>query len=88
MQALRSRLLDTNSGVTSSSRLLLQAAFEQTSLTIDASGVTRIGKARAKRSRDDAAAALLLAAGEMARCPPPVTLRAAVIGKDGSVVWL
>ena len=88
VQALRSRLLDTNAGVTSSSRLLLQAAFEQTSLTIDASGVTRIGKARAKRSRDDAAAALLLAAGEMARRPPPVTLRAAVIGKDGSVTWL
>ena len=87
VQALRSRLLDTNAGVTSSSRLLLQAAFEQTSLTIDASGVTRIGKARAKRSRDDAVQALLLSCGEMARRPVSVPLRVAFIARDRSVTW-
>ena len=87
VQSLRSLLLDSNSGVTTSSRDLLGAAFAQTSLTIDASGITKVVKARAKRSRDDASAALLLGAGELARRPAPVVLRAAVISKAGVVTW-
>ena len=88
VQALRARLLDTAAGVTESSRDLLGAAFAQTSLVIDATGITKVTKARAKRSRDDAAAALLLAAGELARRPAPVALRPAVISREGLVTWL
>ena len=88
VQALRARLLDTTAGVTEASRALLGAAFAQTALVIDASGITKVTKARAKRSRDDAAAALLLAAGELARRPAPVALRGAVISREGAVTWL
>ena len=88
VQSLRSLLLDSNAGVTEASQPLLGAAFEQTSLTIDASGSTRVTKSRSKRSRDDAAAALLLAAGESARRPAPVELRGAVISREGAVTWL
>ena len=88
VQALRARLLDTAAGVSEASRALLGAAFAQTSLVIDATGITKVTKARAKRSRDDAAAALLLAAGELARRPAPVALRGAVISREGAVTWL
>ena len=88
VQSLRSLLLDSNSGVTEPSRALLAAAFAQTSLVIDNAGLTRVTKLDARRSRDDAAAALLLAAGERARRPAPVELRGAIIQKDGTVVWL
>ena len=88
VQALRSLLLDSNAGVTTMSRDLLGAAFAQTSLVIDGSGITKVTKARAKRSRDDAAAALLLAAGEAARRPAPVALRGAFISREGAVEWL
>ena len=88
VQSLRSLLLDTASGATEASRALLAVAFEQTALTIDSSGITKVTKARAKRSRDDAAAALLLAAGELARRPAPVALRGAVISKSGVVTWI
>ena len=88
IQALRSRLLDSDAGVSESSRALLGAAFEQTSLVIDGSGNTKVLKSRAKRSRDDAAAALLLAAGELARRPAPVALRGAFISREGAVEWL
>ena len=88
VQSLRSLLLDTGSGVTEASRALLGAAFTQTSLEIDSSGITKVTKARAKRSRDDAAAALLLAAGEQARRPAPVELRVAHISPEGKVTWL
>ena len=87
VQALRARLLDTAAGVSEASRDLLGAAFAQTSLVIDASGITKVTKARAKRSRDDAAAALLLAAGELARRPALVALRPAVISREGAVTW-
>ena len=72
VQSLRSLLLDTGSGVTEASRALLGAAFAQTSLVIDGAGITKVTKSRAKRSRDDASAALLLAAGEQARRPVPI----------------
>ena len=88
VQALRARLLDTASGVSEASRALLGAAFAQTSLVIDGAGLTEVTKARAKRSRDDAAAALLLSAGELARRPAPVALRGAVISREGAVTWL
>ena len=88
VQALRARLLDTAAGVTEASRALLGAAFAQTNLVIDGAGITKVTKARAKRSRDDAAAALLLAAGELARRPAPVALRGAVISREGAVTWL
>ena len=88
VQALRALLLDSACGVTESSRDLLGAAFAQTSLVIDGAGITKVTKARAKRSRDDAAAALLLAAGEQARRPAPVELRGAVISRTGRVTWL
>ena len=88
VQALRSRLLDSSAGVTLESRALLAAAFAQTNLTVETSGETRVTKMRARRSRDDSAAALLLAAGEMARRRSPVVLRAAHISKFGEVTWL
>ena len=88
IQSLRSLLLDTASGVTEPSRALLAAAFAQTTLKVDNSGVTKVGKLDQRRSRDDAAAALLLAAGELARRPEPVQLRGAIIQKDGTVIWL
>ena len=88
VQSLRSLLLDSNSGVTTSSRELIGSAFVQTSLTIDASGITKVTKSRGKRSRDDASAALLLAAGEMARRPAPAELRAAFVSRDGQVQWI
>ena len=88
VQSLRSLLLDTQAGVTESSRALLGAAFEQTNLIISNDGLARVSKIDARRSRDDAAAALLLAAGEQARRPVPVELRGAVISKSGEVTWL
>ena len=50
--------------------------------------LTKVTKLDQRRSRDDAAAALLLAAGEQARRPAPVELRGAVISKSGEVTWL
>ena len=88
VMALRSMLLDTASGVTEASRDLLGAAFQQTNLVIDSSGLTKVVKLDQRRSRDDASAALLLAAGEQARRPAPVELRGAVISKSGEVTWL
>ena len=88
IQSLRSLLLDTASGITEPSRALLGAAWAQTSLIISNEGLARVSKIDQRRSRDDAAAALLLAAGEKARRPAPVELRAAVISKEGDVVWL
>ena len=88
VQSLRSLLLDTNSGVTEPSRVLLAAAFAQTNLVIDNGGLTKVSKLDARRSRDDAALALLLAAGERARRPAPVELRGAVISREGVVTWL
>ena len=88
IMALRSMLLDTASGVTEASRDLLGAAFQQTNLVIDSSGLTKVVKLDQRRSRDDASAALLLAAGERARRPAPVELRGAVISREGVVTWL
>ena len=88
IMALRSLLLDTNAGVTEASRDLLGAAFQQTNLVIDSSGLTKVVKLDQRRSRDDASAALLLAAGERARRPVPVALRGAIISKSGEVTWL
>ena len=87
VQALRSLLLDTASGVTQESRALLAAAFEQTNLVIDNAGLTKVKKRDQRRSRDDASAALLLAAGEQARRPAPVKWRAAAISASGEVTW-
>ena len=87
VQALRSLLLDTQSGVVAESRALLAAAWLQTHLTVDNSGITKVAKLDHRRSRDDAAAALLLAAGEQARRPAPVAFRGAVISKSGVVTW-
>ena len=88
VQSLRSLLLDTQAGATESSRALLGAAWAQTNLVISNEGLARVTKLDARRSRDDAAAALLLAAGELARRPAPKELRAAFISKSGSVTWL
>ena len=88
IQALRSLLLDSNSGVTEPSRALLGASFAQTNLVIENSGVTKVTKTDRRRSRDDPAAALLLAAGEQARRPAPVELRGAIISKTGEVTWV
>ena len=87
VQSLRSLLLDTDAGVTEPSRDLLAAAWSQTNLVIDSAGQTRVMKIDARRSRDDAAAALLLAAGEQARRPIPIQLRGAVISRAGEVTW-
>ena len=88
VQSIRALLLDTQSGVVAESRALLAAAWAQTNLVIDNSGVTRVTKVDRRRSRDDASAALLLAAGEQARRPVPVVLRGAVISRAGAVTWL
>ena len=88
VMAIRSMLLDTASGVTPASRDLLGAAFQQTNLVIDGSGLTKVVKLDQRRSRDDACAALLLAAGEKARRPAPVELRGAVVSKSGKITWL
>ena len=88
IQALRSLLLDTQAGVTESSRALLGAAWSQTNLVISNEGIAKVTKIDARRSREDAAAALLLAAGEQARRPAPVEFRGAVISKSGVVTWL
>ena len=88
VQSLRSLLLDTKAGVTESSRALLGAAFEQTNLIISNEGIAKVTKIDARRSRDDSAMALLLAAGEQARRPDPVQLRGAVISREGVVTWL
>ena len=88
VQALRSLLLDSEAGVSESSRALLGAAWAQTNLVIDNSGITKVTKLDQRRSRDDASAALLLAAGEQARRPAPVRLRGAVISREGAVTWL
>ena len=87
VQALRSLLLDTASGVTEPSRALLRAAFAQTALKIGEGGETKVGKLSQRRSRDDAAASLLLAAGEQARRPVPVESRVAFVSKGGAVTW-
>ena len=88
VQSLRSLLLDTGAGVTEASRALLAAAWAQTNLVIGTDGLTKVTKLDARRSRDDAALALLLAAGERARRPTPVPLRGARISKSGEVTWL
>ena len=88
VQSLRSLLLDTASGVALESRALLAAAFEQTDLVIDSAGLTKVKKRDARRSRDDASAALLLGAGEQARRPVAVDLRGAVISREGKITWL
>ena len=88
IQALRSLLLDTQAGVTEPSRALLGAAWAQTNLVINNEGLVKVTKVDARRSRDDAAASLLLAAGEQARRPAPVQLRGAAISKSGEVTWL
>ena len=87
VQALRSLLIDKPSGVTEESRDLLAAAFSQTNLVIDSAGLTKVKKRDQRRSRDDASAALLLAAGELARRPAPVKWRAAAISASGEVTW-
>ena len=87
VQALRSLLLDTASGVTQESRALLGAAFEQTNLVISNDGLTKVKKRDARRSRDDASAALLLAAGEQARRPAKVELPVVFIPKYGEAIW-
>ena len=88
VMALRSLLLDSNAGVVAESRALLAAAFAQTNLVISNDGLTKVVKLDQRRSRDDAAQSLLLAAGERARRPAPVALRAAVVSKSGAVTWL
>ena len=88
IQSLRSLLLDTQAGVTESSRALLGAAWAQTNLVISNEGLVRVTKLDDRRSRDDAAASLLLAAGEQARRPAPVEFRGAHIAKSGVVTWL
>ena len=88
VQSLRSLLLDTDAGVTEASRALLAAAWAQTNLVIGNDGLTKVTKLDNRRSRDDASAALLLAAGERARRPAAVALRGAVISREGVVTWL
>ena len=88
VQSLRSLLLDTAAGATQPSRDLLASAWAQTNLVISPDGLTKVVKLDQRRSREDAASALLLAAGELARRPTPVDLRAAHVSKSGAVTWL
>ena len=86
VQALRSRLLDSNAGVEVEGRGLLRHALDETSLVINA-GVVKLKKRSDRRSRDDCLSALLLACGEAARRPAPSEFRVAFIAKDGEVTW-
>ena len=88
IQALRSLLLDSGAGICESSRALLGAAWAQTNLVISNEGLVKVTKLDQRRSRDDSAMALLLAAGERARRPPPTELRGAVISREGTITWL
>ena len=89
IQSLRSLLLDSASGVALDSRALLAAAWAQTNLVVGNDGLTKVAKRDQRRSRDDAAAALLLACGEQARRPDPVQLRGAFISSSTKeVTWL
>ena len=88
IQALRSLLLDSGAGICESSRALLGAAWAQTNLVISNEGIAKVTKIDARRSRDDAAMAVLLAAGELARRPAPVELRGAIISREGKVTWI
>ena len=88
IQAMRSRLLDSECGVTESSKALLAAAFKEVVLRISATGETRIEKRDRRRSRDDVVQAVLLACGHAARRPAPVQLRAAHVSREGAVTWL
>ena len=88
IQSLRALLLDTEAGVSESSRALLGAAWAQTNLVVGPDGLAKVTKLDQRRSRDDASQALLLAAGEKARRPAPVELRGAVISRSGEVTWL
>ena len=88
VQSLRALLLDSQAGATEASRDLLAAAWAQTNLIISPDGLTKVVKLDQRRSRDDAAMALLLAAGEQARRPAPVAFRGAVISKSGVVTWI
>ena len=88
VQSLRALLLDSDAGVVESSRALLGAAFAQTRLIIGNDGLTKVTKIDRHRSRDDASAALLLAAGLQARRPARVELRGAVISREGVVTWI
>ena len=88
VQSMRARLLDSECGITESSKALLGAAFKEVVLKISPTGETRIEKRDQRRSRDDIAQALLLACGFAARRPTPVPLRGAVISREGKVTWL
>ena len=88
IQSLRSLLLDGPAGIVPESRALLAAAFAQTSLVIGNDGLTKVTKLDQRRSRDDASAALLLAAGERARRPATRPARVAFITREGEVRWL
>ena len=84
VQALRSLLLDSPAGVVEESKALLGCAFAQTALKSHGdTGEMRVSKLSQRRSRDDAAAALLLAAGELARRPVPVQSRVAIVTRMG-----
>ena len=87
VQCLRSRLLDSDAGVAQEGRGLLRHACEQTHLVINAGGV-KLQKKSERRSRDDVLSSLLLAAGEAARRPAPVNVRAAIISREGVATWL
>ena len=88
IQSLRSVLLDSQAGIVPESRALLGSCFAQTTLKIGSDGLMTTAKIDQRRSRDDAAAALLLAAGERARRPATRPARVAFISKSGAVVWV
>ena len=85
VQAMRARLLDSEAGLTESSRALLGAAFKQVILKITPAGETRLEKRDRRRSRDDVAQALLLACGFAARRSISVSRTCRVLQADGSV---
>ena len=87
-QSMRARLLDSECGITESSKALLGAAFKEVVVKINPTGETRIEKRDQRRSRDDVAQALLLACGFAARHPAPVELRGAIISREGLVTWI
>ena len=80
IRALRRLALDGDLGVDLASRGLLTASLAAATILNDDAGNCRMIKRTNNVSRDDAAAALVLAAGALARAPRPARFRHVVVG--------
>ena len=92
IQSLRSLLLDTQAGVTESSRALLGAAWASSRriLIISNEGLAKVTKLDERRSQDDDAAEFRCSwrRASWQGVRPLSNLRGAVISREGKVTWL